>query len=207
MVAQSTQQLDALGREVTLREEGLADFPRGLLDESRQPLDLSGINSWSRRLGEVSTVEMCQTLAANAAAPFILCNRLAPLLKASDGEGYSHVINVTAVEGKFSVGKKSTVHPHTNMAKAALNMLTFTSAASFFQQYKCLMNSVDTGWVTDMAPKGMGVNSTRHVTHVGPPLDEEDGAARVLDPVFSHLKDATWLIRGQCFRNFFIAGW
>ena len=119
----------------------------------------------------------------------------------------SLIVNVTAVEGKFSVGKKSHAHPHTNMGKAALNMLTFTSAASYYQQYGVLMNSVDTGWVTDMAPGGVGVLSSRHVTHVGPPLDEEDGAARVLDPVFSHLKDSSWRIRGYCFRNFFVAGW
>ena len=190
----------------------LADFPEGQLDESRQPLDLSGINSWSRRLGEVETLEVVQTLAANAAAPFILCSRLAAVLAPREGECgeggcCSHVINVTAVEGKFSVGKKSHAHPHTNMGKAALNMLTFTSATSFYQQYKILMNSVDTGWVTDMAPGGVGVISARHATHVGPPLDEEDGAARVLDPIFSHLKDPTWRIRGHCFRNFFIAGW
>ena len=210
-------------------------FPERALDESRQPLDLSGVNSWSRRLGQVSaalgrigtharmhpctctgehdgdvpgtcthahaqvsTMEMCQTLAANAAAPFILCSRLAPLLQSAGGEiePCAIVVNVTAVEGKFSVGKKSNVHPHTNMAKAALNMLTFTSASSFYTQYRCLMNSVDTGWVTDMAPGGMGIHSTRHVTHVGPPLDEEDGAARVLDPLFSHLADREWLVRG-----------
>ena len=117
------------------------------------------------------------------------------------------MINVTAVEGKFSVGKKSHAHPHTNMGKAALNMLTFTSAASFYQQYRVLMNSVDTGWVTDMAPGGVGVASARHATFVGPPLDEVDGAARVLDPIFCHLNDSTWRIRGMCFRNFYIAGW
>ena len=69
------------------------------------------------------------------------------------------------------------------------------------------MNSVDTGWVTDMAPTGVGVHSERHATFVGPPLDEEDGAARVLDPIFSHLKDPAWRVRGICFRNYFAAGW
>lgn len=134
----------------------LADFPERQLDESRQPLDLTGVNSWSRRLGEVGTMEVVQTLAANAAAPFVLCNRLCAALAAahadsdaaeSEGGGgfCSHVINVTAVEGKFSVGKKSHAHPHTNMGKAALNMLTFTSATSFYQQHRILMNSVDTG--------------------------------------------------------------
>ena len=167
---------------------------------------------------QVGTVEAVQTLAANAAAPFVLCNRLCPALaapSAGGGDGpdgacsaaCSHVINVTAVEGKFSVGKKSHAHPHTNMGKAALNMLTFTSATSFYQQHRILMNSVDTGWVTDMAPRGVGAIAARHATHVGPPLDEVDGAARVLDPVFAHIKDGSWRIRGHCFRNYFIAGW
>ena len=93
------------------------------------------------------------------------------------------------------------------MGKAALNMLTFTSASSFFQQYRILMNSVDTGWVTDMAPGGVGIHAARHATFVDPPLDDEDGAARVLDPIFSHAKDRSWLVRGHCFRNYFIAGW
>mgnify|MGYP002878239721 CR=1 FL=1 len=154
-------------------------------------------------------MEVAQTLAANAAAPFILCDRLAAVLApAGDDEPCSAVINVTAVEGKFSVGKKSHAHPHTNMGKAALNMLTFTSASSLYQTYRVLMNSVDTGWVTEMAPRGEGVNLGRHATHVGPPLDEVDGASRVLDPWFSHLKDpAGWRVRGMCFRNYFVAGW
>jgi NAD(P)-dependent dehydrogenase (short-subunit alcohol dehydrogenase family) len=82
------------------------------------------------------------------------------------------VVNVSALEGKFSVGKKSTAHPHTNMAKAALNMMTLTSSRDFLKS-KILVNAVDTGWVTDMAPLGQGAKTKTHATHVGPPLDEE----------------------------------
>ena len=197
----------------------LADFPACRLDESRQPLDLSTTNSWSRRLGEVPTLEMLQTLAANAAAPFVLVSRLAPLLSATaDGEEdtaggggnglCSHVINVSAVEGKFSVPKKMTIHPHTNMGKAALNMMTFTSAPSLYQQHRILMNCVDTGWVTDMAPGGVGKVSATHETWVATPLDEIDGAARVLDPIFCHVKEPkSWRVRGRFFRNYYVAGW
>ena len=87
----------------------LRSFPEGRLDESRQPLDLSGKNSWSRRLGEVSTAELLHTMAANAIAPFVLCSRLRPLLSAPEGTApWGHIINVSALEGKFSVsGKKS----------------------------------------------------------------------------------------------------
>ena len=93
-------------------------------------------------------------MAANAVAPFILCGRLRPALAATEEDPrWGHIINVSALEGKFSVGKKGSGHPHTNMAKAALNMLTCTSATALSQE-KVLINCVDTGWVTDMAPGG-----------------------------------------------------
>ena len=105
------------------------------------------------------------------------------------------------------MGKKSGGHPHTNMAKAALNMMTLSCAGGYFQQ-GILVNAVDTGWVTDMAPGGVGVVARTHATFVAPPLDEDDGAARVLDPVFMHMKDPKgWLVRGTFFRNYFAAGW
>jgi NAD(P)-dependent dehydrogenase (short-subunit alcohol dehydrogenase family) len=106
------------------------------LDGSGQPLDLSGVNSWSKRLGEISTEECIQTLAVNVTAPFVFCSKLKHLLlpamvlvgdsRLNNEAG--HIVNVTALEGKFNVGKKSAGHPHTNMAKAALNMLTLTAA-------------------------------------------------------------------------------
>ena len=137
----------------------------------------------------------------------MLCSKLADALApTADDRRFGHIINVSALEGKFSVGKKVSAHPHTNMGKAAMNMLTYTSASSLYQR-KILMNAVDTGWVTDNAPGGVGIKHQTHATHIGPPLDEEDGAARVLDPVFSHLIDETWLLRGQFFRNYFIGGW
>jgi len=182
-------------------------FPPGKLDESGQPLDLSEKNSWSRRLGEIPTLELLQTLAANAAAPFIMCSRLTDALAPTEpGDAYGHIINVSALEGKFSVKRKGSGHPHTNMGKAALNMLTHTSAGTMFQR-RILMNCVDTGWVTDMAPGGVGATAATHSTWVAPPLDEDDGAARVLDPIFSHLKDKTWLIRGIFFKNYMRAAW
>mmetsp|Transcript_76307 Transcript_76307/g.247510 ORF Transcript_76307/g.247510 Transcript_76307/m.247510 type:complete len:575 (+) Transcript_76307:117-1841(+) len=187
--------------------EQLKDFPEGLVDESRQPLDLSASNSWSRRLGDVSTIELLQTLAANTAAPFIMMSRLASVLApAVDEDPFGHIVNVSALEGKFSVRNKTSSHPHTNMAKAALNMLTHTSAKDMFQR-RILMNCVDTGWVTDMAPGGVGAVAAAKATWVAPPLDEEDGAARVLDPLFSHLNNHKWLVRGKFFKNYFVCEW
>jgi NAD(P)-dependent dehydrogenase (short-subunit alcohol dehydrogenase family) len=232
------------------------------MDESGQPLDLSGINSWSRRLADVSTSELLQTMAANAAAPFILCSRLKPLLAyratadpdhersgggdsncqeqressaprsggvagshVSSGQDaeevplrsvffflviccrvprcgtpsdvyhnavyylkthcrpmargcrcrscqkagkhlspppcnrchqvdsrrhhhrqetaphYTHIINVSALEGKFHVGKKSSAHPHTNMAKAALNVSRLHPSVPTTRSDHCIRSS------------------------------------------------------------------
>ena len=99
-----------------LADADLRSFPEGRLDESRQPLDLSGKNSWSRRLGEVSTAELLHTMAANAIAPFVLCSRLRPLLSAPEGTApWGHIINVSALEGKFSVSGKKSMHRRIGM--------------------------------------------------------------------------------------------
>lgn len=118
-----------------------------------------------------------------------------------------HIVNVNALEGKFNVGKKSTGHPHTNMAKAALNMLTLTSAREYARS-SIYMSSVDTGWVTDMSPGGLGGASRAHETFVGPPLDDEDGAARVLDPVFSFINSAGAVkMYGHFYKDYMKASW
>ena len=193
----------------------LAAFPAGVLDESRQPLDLSRNNSWSRQLGTVDTTELMHTMAANAVAPFVLCGKLLPLLSPSPtaaagsvDAAWGHIINVSALEGKFAVGKKSTRHPQTNMSKAALNMLTFTCARDYYQK-SVLVNAVDTGWVTDNAPGGLGAKATTHETHVAPPLDEDDGASRVLDPIFRHLnsKDRAFKQHGFFWKDYEVSSW
>ena len=196
------------GGSIQVSPGELLAFPAGRLDETRQPLDLSAANSWSRRLGEVSTPELLHTLAANAVAPFILCASLRGAIAAPDASHpFGHIINVSALEGKFAVGKKGAGHPHTNMSKAALNMMTLTSATNFFQD-RVLVNAVDTGWVTDMAPGGVGAVAATHATHVGPPLDAIDGAARVLDPIFSHVAQPDkWLVRGKFWKDYAVSNW
>ena len=195
--------------QMTPREA--AAFPLGALDESRQPLDLSGRNTWSTQLGSVDTSELLHTLSANAVAPFILMQALLPLLippeVSAEATSYGHIVNVSALEGKFAVGKKSTRHPHTNMSKAALNMLTFTCARDYYAK-GVLVNAVDTGWVTDNAPGGLGAKAQCHETHVAPPLDEEDGASRVLDPIFRHLNShGAWRQHGFFWKDYEISSW
>ncbi|MBL3659058.1 SDR family NAD(P)-dependent oxidoreductase [Fulvivirga sediminis] len=156
-------------------------FPVGKLDADLQQVDLRTINSWRLKLGEIHTNEMLEVQLVNSVAPFVLCNRLAHLMK-KDNTGKKHIINVSAMEGKFHRWHKEDRHPHTNMAKAALNMMTHTSASDF-AKYGIYMNAVDTGWVTDEDPAELAKRKEQ-LHDFQPPLDIVDGAARVLDPLF-----------------------
>lgn len=156
-------------------------FPEGKLDADLQQVDLRQTNSWRLRIGEVPTPELLEVQLVNSIAPFVLCNRLTPLMQ-KDNTGCKHIVNVTAMEGKFYRFKKEDRHPHTNMAKAALNMLTHTSAGGL-EKHGIYMNAVDTGWVTDEDPAHLSQHKQR-VHDFEPPLDIVDGAARVCDPFF-----------------------
>jgi NAD(P)-dependent dehydrogenase (short-subunit alcohol dehydrogenase family) len=172
--------------QVALLAEELAAqkdlFPEGKLDQDLQQVDLRGRNSWRLTLSEVSAVELLEVQLVNAVAPFILNARLKPLMLQSP-ERDKHIVNVSAVEGQFYRKLKTTRHPHTNMAKAALNMMTRTSAADY-QIDGIHMNAVDTGWVTDEDPVEIAARKIKdHAFH--PPLDIVDGAARIVDPIIA----------------------
>ncbi|MGV9268602.1 SDR family NAD(P)-dependent oxidoreductase [Kitasatospora sp. NPDC003701] len=148
-------------------------------DEAGLLPDLAPVNSWSVRLGALDPAEVLETQLVNALAPALLCDRLLPLLLASP-HPRRYIVNVTAVEGRFAVRNKTAGHPHTNMAKAALNMLTRTGAGELAAQ-GVHMCAVDTGWITDEnpAPKKSRLAADGFRT----PLDIVDGAARVYDPI------------------------
>lgn len=155
-------------------------FPEGKLDADLQQVDLRTTNSWRLKLGEIENTEMIEVQLVNSIAPFVLCNELSKLMR-KENTGMKHIINVSAMEGKFHRFHKIARHPHTNMAKAALNMLTHTSAAEFAKD-GVYMNAVDTGWVTDEDPVQLA--KEKQDTHdFQPPLDIVDGAARVMDPL------------------------
>ena len=157
-------------------------FPEGKLDQDLQQKDLREHNSWRMRLADVPSVELLEVHLVNAVAPFILNARLKPLMLSSP-ERDKHIVNVSAMEGKFYRRFKTTRHPHTNMAKAALNMMTRTSAADYHAD-GIHMNAVDTGWVTDEDPAPIAARKVRnHQFH--PPLDCVDGAARIVDPIIT----------------------
>jgi NAD(P)-dependent dehydrogenase (short-subunit alcohol dehydrogenase family) len=163
-------------------------FPQGRLDQDLQQVDLRERNSWRMLLSDVPTVELLEVQLVNAVAPFLLNARLKPLML-STPERDKHIVNVSAMEGQFYRNQKTTRHPHTNMAKAALNMMTRTSAAECWHE-GIHMNSVDTGWVTDEDPAEIAARKVKeHRFH--PPLDIVDGAARIVDPIISGINTGT----------------
>ena len=159
-------------------------FPDGHRDADLQQVDLRRDNSWRMAMADVPTPEMLEVQLVNAVAPFILCARLKPLMM-REPTGDRHIVNVSAMEGVFSRGPKTDKHPHTNMAKAALNMMTLTAARDYVK-HGIHMNAVDTGWVTDEDP-AVHADRKREELDFQPPLDVVDGAARVCDPFFSGL--------------------
>lgn len=172
--------------QITLLAEELAPdqalFPVGRLDQDLQQIDLREMNSWRMRMAEVPSVELLEVHLVNAVAPFIINARLKPLMM-NTPERDKHIVNVSAVEGQFYRRFKTVRHPHTNMAKAALNMMTRTAAPDY-QRDGIHMNSVDTGWVTDEDPAEHAARKVaEHRFH--PPLDIVDGAARIVDPIIS----------------------
>ena len=165
---------DDIGRDLSI-------FPEGQLDADLQQRDLRKVNSWRLLLHEVPSVELLEVHLVNAVAPFILNARLKPLMTRFPSSD-KHIVNVSAMEGQFYRTFKTARHPHTNMAKAGLNMLTRTSAPDYVRD-GIHMNSVDTGWVTDEDPAHHAERKVRE-HHFHPPLDIVDGAARICAPIF-----------------------
>lgn len=178
-------------------------FPEGKLDADLQQVDLRKTNSWRLKLGEIETAEMLEVQLVNAVAPFVLNNKLLPMMK-QENTGKKHIVNVSAMEGKFQRFYKEDRHPHTNMAKAALNMMTHTAAVDT-AKYGIYINAVDTGWVTDEDPAELA-QKKQDLHDFQPPLDIVDGAARVLDPLFEGINTGKhW--NGKFLKDYFPIDW
>ena len=185
--AAQLSQVPLLPEEVEA-QKGL--FPQGKLDQDLQQVDLRERNSWRLMMAEVPTVELLEVQLVNAIAPFIINARLKTLMLRTP-ERDKHIVNVSAVEGQFYRKFKTTRHPHTNMAKAALNMMTRTAATDYHAD-GIHMNAVDTGWVTDEDPADIAAKKVEeHRFH--PPLDIVDGAARIVDPIIAGINSGEHL--------------
>ena len=182
----------------------LQEFSLTERDADDQPLDKRAVNSWSRRLDSVDMVEMLEVQLVNAAAPFLLCSQLKPLFLRSPHRR-RFIVNVSAMEGQFGRTTKTDRHPHTNMAKAALNMLTRTSAADYARD-GIYMNSVDTGWITDENPYDCKIRYQQQ-TGFAPPLDILDGMARIYDPIAQGIHEPCEPIFGQYLKDYVPYPW
>ncbi|KAJ3013033.1 UNVERIFIED_CONTAM: hypothetical protein HDU68_000897 [Siphonaria sp. JEL0065] len=184
-------QIPMIPDDILTPEQELQFFPPGQVDRHLQQIDFRPVNSWVMDIDQVHTTEMIECHTINSFAPWILISELKELmLRTGPPTGAAHesearevwdkyIVNVSAMEGKFH-RFKSTHHPHTNMAKASLNMLTRTSAVGFAKD-AIFMTAVDTGWVTNENPLR---EDQTELTRSQPPLDEMDGAMRVLDPIY-----------------------
>ncbi|KAG2522429.1 hypothetical protein JM16_005882 [Phytophthora kernoviae] len=180
-------------------------FPKGQLDNNKQQVDLRTSNTWVQKIDQIETMELVEVFAINTMAPFILNKRAIPLLEKSSN-ARRFIINVSAMEGKFYRAKTPN-HPHTNMAKAAANMMTRTCANDLARK-GIYMNSVDTGWINDENPRDVAVR-TADIHNFQTPLDEIDAAARVLDPIFAlHQEGNTDKpLFGQFLKDYMVSEW
>ena len=159
-------------------------------------------NSWTMPLADVSPGELLEVHAVNSLVPFLMIQKCEPLLEACPRPD-RYIINVSAMEGQLNTHHKSHRHPHTNMAKAGMNMVTRTCGEEFASR-GIFINSVDTGWITNEFP----LPRTDQMKQEGfePPLDEIDGAARVLDPVFLGIGKGDHLY-GKFLKDYREAAW
>ncbi len=192
------------GAMLPLARQAVLDvLPADQWEDNEERADSRTTNSWLLRLDEVSAPEMLEVQLVNAVAPFLLNSRLKALLMRSE-HARRFIVNVSAMEGQFS-RHKTVFHPHTNMAKAALNMMTRTSGEDYARD-GIYMNSVDTGWVTDENPAPKRTRLQEEDAFF-PPLDIIDGMARIYHPIAQGLNAPETPLYGQFLKDYAPCPW
>jgi NAD(P)-dependent dehydrogenase (short-subunit alcohol dehydrogenase family) len=133
------------------------------------------INSWCLRLGEVTPEELEEVMRVNTVGPFLLVQTIAPRIEASD-QPRKAIVLTHAREGMFDLSHKSSRHPHTNVAKAGLHMVTHMIQTTYRSSIPCY--GVDPGWISvdEYGPDSVPMGGVL-------PLTELDGAAKLTDVV------------------------
>jgi len=175
-------------------------FPLG--EKEEEMMDLRPFNSWLMKDDEVSILELLEVHVINAIAPFIINSRLKQLMS-QEQQTSKYIINVSSMEGRFNGVDKPWRHPHTNMAKAALNQMTRTCAKEY-AKYKIFMNGVDPGWISFQHPYPQA--KTMMERGVKPPFDVIDAAARICDPIYVGLNQNFHPL-GKLFKDYFETNW
>jgi NAD(P)-dependent dehydrogenase (short-subunit alcohol dehydrogenase family) len=158
----------------------MALFPIDTYDRDGNQIDLRSINSWLLKDDEVSIVELLEVHVVNAIAPFVINSRLKGLMTRQPHTD-KYIINVSSQEGRFEGVDKPWRHPHTNMAKAALNQMTRTCAKEY-AKHRIFMNAVDPGWISFQHPHPIATEMITRGTK--PPFTIFDAAARICDPIW-----------------------
>lgn len=171
------------------------------LNRFGQPVDEREQTSWNAKLDEISMYELVEVNLINHIAPYFLIKELKPLLKRS-GFKERFIVNVTSAEGIFSYANRTGKHPHTNMTKAALNMMTLTSAPEFAEDH-IYMNCVDVGWISTGAIESL--RERQFAQGYIPPLDSVDGASRIFDPIAQGIRGN--IIFGSLLKNYRPSEW
>ncbi len=177
---------------------------RGTVELNRfgQPVDGRDKNSWNSKLEEIGLEELLEVNLINQISPYLMVSELKPLLESST-HAEKFIINVTSSEGQFKYPNKTVFHPHTNMTKAALNMMTRTSAEDFIDS-QIYMNAVDVGWVSTGAHEEKRARLFENMQI--PPLDSVDGAMRIIHPILA-IKNGNKDLFGKLLKNHIEVDW
>lgn len=191
----------AITKEIKALEYGVEEETEIKLTRFGQPVDNREKTSWNSTLEEISMYELVEVNLINQIAPYFLIKELKPLFLNSAFEE-RFIVNVTSSEGIFSYTNKTIFHPHTNMTKAALNMMTLTSAKEFAVD-SVFMTSVDVGWISTGAKESL--RKKQFEEGYIPPLDSVDGASRIFDPIVEGIKGKS--IFGVLLKNYKVSQW